>query len=140
MALRGGTLTRRQVADLLDLHQDSVTRALPDGLGAAVRTWGGRGKEMAFDRVLVLRWARASKCTTRQVPGEEFVGLIQRRLLTSPLALWLLNRWWDSGTSACFRCWFVLEDYKAVAEHLIATRRGCGKPPSGKQCQPCGAL
>ena len=55
-------LTRRQLADMLDLHPDSVTRSLPDGLASAVLVWGGRGKEMVFSRRNVMRWIDARDC------------------------------------------------------------------------------
>lgn len=59
---RTDSMTRREVAEMLDLHQDSVSRRLADGLASAVLQWGGRGKEMAFSRTAVLRWWRASTC------------------------------------------------------------------------------
>ena len=61
-------LTRREVAGLLGLHQDSVTRALPEGLGSAVVAWGGRSKVMRFSRLMVVRWDRARTC--RRVGGD----------------------------------------------------------------------
>ena len=64
--LRGRpTMTRRDVAALLKVHQDSVSRLLSDGLGYAVLNWGGRGKLMIFDRGLVERWAFAYRCPRR---------------------------------------------------------------------------
>ena len=53
---------RRSLAKLLRLHPDSVTRLLSDGLAVAVIEWGGRGKEMVFDRALALRFWNASTC------------------------------------------------------------------------------
>lgn len=54
--------TRRQIAERLGCHPDSVTRLLPKGLGAAVLRWGGRGKEMTFSAYLVDRWNHARNC------------------------------------------------------------------------------
>ena len=54
-------MTRRYVADMLDLHPDSVTRSLP-GLAAAVLVWGGRGKEMVLSRRGVMRYIDARDC------------------------------------------------------------------------------
>ena len=59
---KADSLSRRQVADLLGLHPDSVTRALADGLASAVIKWGGSGKRMAFSQALVWRWERARSC------------------------------------------------------------------------------
>jgi hypothetical protein len=53
------------VAERLRVHQDTVTRLLPDGLAAAVLEWGGRGKAMAFDSLLVDRWDHARNCRRR---------------------------------------------------------------------------
>jgi hypothetical protein len=36
-------MTRREVARALNLHQDSVSRALADGLGSAVVSWAAAG-------------------------------------------------------------------------------------------------
>lgn len=55
-------LSRREVAQLLRLHPDSVSRILPEGLGSAVTSWGGRSKRMQFSRWMVLRWDRARSC------------------------------------------------------------------------------
>ncbi len=62
-ALLAEALSRRECGELLGLHPDSVTRALGDGLASAVVRWGGRGKTMAFSRLMVLRWQRARLCT-----------------------------------------------------------------------------
>jgi phage terminase Nu1 subunit (DNA packaging protein) len=56
-------MTRRQVAEMLGLHQDSVSRLLHEGLGATVVEWGGHGREMRFSGALVQRWQRARACT-----------------------------------------------------------------------------
>jgi len=58
-------ISRRDVAHLLDMHPDSVSRILHEGLSSAVLEWGGRGKTMTFSRVRVLRWWRARTCTRR---------------------------------------------------------------------------
>jgi len=60
--------TRRQVGELLGLHPDSVTRSLHEGLACAVLAWGGRGKEMVFDRAQVERWRRSMACATSGRP------------------------------------------------------------------------
>lgn len=62
---REDRMTRRDVAKLLGMHPDSVSRNLRDGLGSAVTEWGGRGKTMTFSRLMVLRWWRARTCTRR---------------------------------------------------------------------------
>ena len=56
-------MTRREVAAMLGMHVDSVTRNLQDGLASAVLKWGGHGKRMTFSRLMVLRWWRAKTCT-----------------------------------------------------------------------------
>lgn len=56
-------MSRREVADLLGIHPDSVSRNLHDGLASAVIAWGGRGKTMYFSRLRVLRWWRSKTCT-----------------------------------------------------------------------------
>lgn len=60
--MNAGTLSRRQVARLLDVHVDSVSRLLHDGLAAAVVRWGGHGKTMSFDREQVERWLQSRHC------------------------------------------------------------------------------
>jgi hypothetical protein len=55
-------LTRRDVAELLGCHQDSVTRKMPDGLASAVTTWGGNSKLSLFSHLLVSRFVLASRC------------------------------------------------------------------------------
>ena len=55
-------LTRRELAEMLDLHPDSITRRLRDGLASAVSVWGGRGKEMYFSRRATIRWNDAKDC------------------------------------------------------------------------------
>ena len=55
-------LTRRQLAGMLNLHPDSATRMLHEGLAAAVVEWGGRGKEMIFSRRLAMRFVNARDC------------------------------------------------------------------------------
>lgn len=55
-------LSRRDVALALELHQDSVSRRLSDGLGSAILRAGGQGKEMSFSWLLVSRWHLAITC------------------------------------------------------------------------------
>jgi len=108
-------LARRKVAELLGVHQDSVTRVLPEGLASAVITWGGRGKRMTFSRELVLRWHRARLCHR------------------------------GHSARPCSKCSLVLEDAAVAAEHLLEARHGaheicddpggCGWP--GGMCRPC---
>jgi P27 family predicted phage terminase small subunit len=62
VSLSPGLLTRRQVADLLGVHQDSVSRLLADGLAYGVVRWGGRSHPMTFSRERVMRWHRARQC------------------------------------------------------------------------------
>jgi len=95
-SFRGSTFTgdvvmsRRDVAAAINLHPDSVTRALRDGLGSAVLECGGHGKLMTFSLALVSRWFLATRC----------------------------------GRQQCDECDRVLEDSKAVAEHLLAEGHG----------------
>lgn len=91
------TLTRREVAGLLNLHPDTITKQLVEGLGCAVTRWGGRGKPMIFSAEMVKRWDRARSC-----------------------------RCGAQGRS-CKACALVLEDAQLVAEHLLETRHGYGK-------------
>ena len=55
-------LTRRELAELLNIHQDTVTRVLRNGLASAVMVWGGSGKEMSFSRRGAIRWIDARDC------------------------------------------------------------------------------
>jgi hypothetical protein len=89
-------ITRRALARLLDVHQDTLSRQLADGLGIAVVTWGGRGSELIFDQRLALRYWNASSCPRGGAGGR------------------------------CPICGVVLEDCVAVAEHLIEARHGYG--------------
>jgi hypothetical protein len=57
-----GRISRRDLATLLGVHQDTLSRVLRDGLGIAVVEWGGRGKEMSFDLPLALRYWNANSC------------------------------------------------------------------------------
>lgn len=59
-------LSRREVAEMLNLHPDSISRLLPEGLASAVTRWGGSGKSMIFSRMLVSRWQRARLCFRNQ--------------------------------------------------------------------------
>ena len=58
------TYSRQQVADLMKIHPDSVTRHLRAGLASAVLVWGGHSKPMIFSTALTLRWYGAWKCLT----------------------------------------------------------------------------
>lgn len=109
------TLTRREVAVLLELHPDSITRLLSEGLASAVIRWGGRGKEMAFSRALVLRWDAARTCHNGAAGGP------------------------------CGACRLVLEDGSISGRHVQAAQHGvferCKAPGCGIQrafCPPCG--
>jgi hypothetical protein len=53
--------TRRQVAEFLSIHPDTLTKKLREGLGAAIVDGGGRGREMVFDLRLVVRWHLAEQ-------------------------------------------------------------------------------
>jgi len=63
--VRAQIVTRREVADMLNLHPDSISRALHDRLGVAVLEWGGAGKEMKFSAALVQSWNLARSCWSR---------------------------------------------------------------------------
>jgi hypothetical protein len=54
---------RRELAEQLELHQDSLSRLMPDGLASAVIAWGGAGKPMTFSVEHALRFHRAYSCT-----------------------------------------------------------------------------
>lgn len=55
-------VTRRQLADHVGMHQDSLSRLLSAGLGAAVVEWGGRGQEQRFSLWMALRFLLAHRC------------------------------------------------------------------------------
>lgn len=57
--------TRRELAELLGLHPDSVSRLMSAGLAIAVEAWGGRGLEQRFDPMRAQRFLGAYRC--RQV-------------------------------------------------------------------------
>lgn len=108
---KADTVSRHELAALLLLHPDSVSRNLKAGLAAAILSWGGHGQEQTFSRSRALRWSRAMAC--------------RRRNLGAP----------------CSRCRDVLFDCDAVAEHLLETRHGyagcreCGS--TWELIQPC---
>ena len=105
-------LTRRETAQILKLHPDTLSRLLCDGLGYAVVQWGGRGKLMYFDRELALRWDRAWNCTRGGPP------------------------YWRS----CDKCSAMLKASAALAAHMIETRHGHGKCPKctpPRNVRPC---
>lgn len=56
-------MTRLEVAKLVGVHPDTLTRLLAEGLGSAVIQWGGHSKPMSFSRDLVIRWNDARTCT-----------------------------------------------------------------------------
>ena len=103
-------MTRPQVAQLLGLHADSVTRQLREGVGCALLKFGGHGKASVFSRLLVSRWAHAARC--RRSNGEP-----------------------------CYQCRLVVEDARAVAEHLLEAGHGYGHctfcVASWNLCLPC---
>jgi hypothetical protein len=93
-------VTRRELARRLDVHQDTVSRVLPDGLADAVTGWGGRGKPMVFDWQRARRWALARAC-----PDLARLGY------------------------RCVACRSVLEDCGTVGAHLLAVRHAAGGCP-----------
>lgn len=119
----GDVITRREAADLFPgggVHPDTVTRCLPDGLGACVVEWGGHSRPMLLSRALTLRWLSARNCRRR------------------------------ANGQGCWHCRSVLEDCQVVARHLIQARHSaleilepcpfdgeelCGHP--GGFCEPC---
>lgn len=112
---KSSTLTRREVARVLGVHQDSVSRLLGEGLAGAVLKWGGQGRNMVFSRALVLRWLYARDCRRGASGGR------------------------------CWLCRSVLEDCQVVGEHLQASHHGvferCEDPECGAQAGfglPCG--
>ena len=90
------TMTRREVADFVGVHVDTITRLLTEGLGCAVARWGGHSKRMAFSRDLVVRWNDARLCKR------------------------------GPGGGPCAKCTDVLEDCIYTAEHLMKARHGHG--------------
>lgn len=105
------SMTRREVANILGVHQDSVSRLLPEGLAAAVIAWGGHGRPMQFSGDAMRRWDLARRC--RRGPRD----------------------------GPCEGCKLVLEDCQAVGDHLLRSRhgyRGCREcRPPGRLVQPC---
>ena len=87
-------MSRREVASQLDVHPDSVTRLLPDGLAGAVLRWGGSSKRMVFSRALVQRWDLARRCPQR------------------------------AGGRGCEPCHTVLDDCQAAGAHLLLAGHG----------------
>lgn len=55
-------MTRLEVAKLVGVHPDTLTRLLAEGLGSTVIRWGGHSKPMSFSRDLVIRWNDARTC------------------------------------------------------------------------------
>lgn len=58
---RDWRVTRRELATLLKVHQDTISRKLADGLAAAVVKRGRHGEAMVFDLRLAYRWWLASE-------------------------------------------------------------------------------
>lgn len=56
-------ISRRALAKLLNVHQDTLSRLMPDGLASAVVKWGGHGAPMVFSKQLALRFFNAKDCT-----------------------------------------------------------------------------
>lgn len=79
--LRGGPhpwhATRREVAELLGVHADTLTRKLRDGLAAAVLEPGGQGAEMIFDLRLAYRWWLAAEGQLNRVVLDDFRACAQ---------------------------------------------------------------
>ena len=109
---KADTMTRRELADVLLIHPDSVSRNLRTGLGAAVLSWGGRGEEQKFSKFHAIRWHKARACARRK------------------------------RGAPCWRCDTVLDDCNATAEHLLKERHGvagCSECRSTWELiQPCG--
>jgi hypothetical protein len=57
--------TRRQAAEALECHPDSITDWMPLGLAASVVAWGGAGEEMRLDPRLVLEFGLAKDCPSQ---------------------------------------------------------------------------
>ena len=99
-------VSRRELANVFRMHQDTATRLLADGLGSAVLTWGGRGKQMVFSYALAERFEFARLCDAGPTGGR------------------------------CGRCRTVLEDARYVAAHLIQARHGIFAPCTDPDCEP----
>lgn len=107
----GKGISRRELADLFSIHQDSVSRLLADGLACAVLAWGGRGLPMRFDLALALRFWKAMKCLRDGGrPCEDCRGVLED---SKCVAEHLLEKR-DHGHGGCREC----------------------RPP-GRLCQPC---
>jgi hypothetical protein len=112
--VKAQTLSRRELAKLLHIHPDSVSRNLTAGLACAVTRWDSRGRAMLFDRAQALRWAGAFRCPSKAL-----------------------------SWTPCRRCWTVMEDCAAVGEHLAEARHGyagcveCGRGMDWQLGQPC---
>ena len=63
------SMTRRELAGLLGVHPDSISRNLAHGLGGAVLTWDERGRALTFDRLQAVRWWGAWRCPEKQAGG-----------------------------------------------------------------------
>jgi hypothetical protein len=100
------TLSRREVATILRLHPDSVTRLLAGGLASAVLAWGGHGRLMVFSLALVMRWDFARTCTSGRSGGP------------------------------CATCRLVLEDCECTGQHLAEKRHGAFETCDDEDCEP----
>ncbi len=67
-------VTRRELAELLHVHVDTISRRLLEGLAAAVVHPGGRGEEQVFDLRLALRWWLAAEGHLGQVVRDDFAA------------------------------------------------------------------
>jgi hypothetical protein len=112
--VKANTLTRRELAGVLNVHVDSISRNLGYGLACAVTKWDARGRAMRFDRAQATRWAGAWRCASKALNGRP-----------------------------CRQCWLTMEDCEAVGEHLTEERHGyaacgeCGRGRGWQLVQPC---
>jgi phage terminase Nu1 subunit (DNA packaging protein) len=81
LAKRSWRATRRDVAKMLNRHEDTVTGLLPHGLGAALLEPGGRGKEAIFDGRLVYRWHAAQSGLLSELVRRDFIVCAELGLL-----------------------------------------------------------
>jgi len=64
-------VTRRELAEMLDVHPDSVSRWIPEGLGAAVIDRQAKG-ELVFDLRIAWRWWLAKHGLLNQLVLDDF--------------------------------------------------------------------
>jgi len=78
---RSWEITRRELGALLNLHPDTITKKLPEGLAAAVVKRGPRGSDLILDARLALRWYLASEKLLADVVLDDFRACASRSIV-----------------------------------------------------------